>query len=215
MQKQKDNLSLSECYNKDWVSLTNEPQGLSTLICCLCKQIANNAVELRCDEHENVEHVYLVGEECLQKYLKQSQGKCPIEQHNHCEFSQNKMARKLVSELLISCPRQFNLKERQVNEGIKSAEENVNELNSNSKSTCNYKGKIKGLNDHLDKCNLISNKEIIQSEIGEQFNVVNEQIVKWQKMVEDLQLQIERTNEKKNKQIEQINVNLFFLKYFC
>ncbi|ETN99017.1 hypothetical protein RFI_38469, partial [Reticulomyxa filosa] len=92
--------SFSDCYSKAWVSFTNESQKLDTLICCICNQIANNAMELHCDEHENVDQIYLVGEQCLQKYLKQNNGKCPIQQHEHCKFSQIKTARKFVSELL-------------------------------------------------------------------------------------------------------------------
>ncbi|ETO35226.1 hypothetical protein RFI_01848 [Reticulomyxa filosa] len=81
MEHNKELFSVSGCYKKDWVSLTTEPQKLDTLVCCLCNQIANNAVELQCDEHENSEQAYLVGEECLQTYLKQNNGKCPIQQH--------------------------------------------------------------------------------------------------------------------------------------
>ncbi|ETO36606.1 hypothetical protein RFI_00457, partial [Reticulomyxa filosa] len=100
LESQKEIYSLSGCFSKEWVSLTNEPERLETLICCLCDQIANNGMELCCDEHENVDQIYLVGEECLQKYLKQNNGKCPIQQHDYCEFSQNRIVRKLISELL-------------------------------------------------------------------------------------------------------------------
>ncbi|ETO24896.1 hypothetical protein RFI_12262 [Reticulomyxa filosa] len=125
--------SLSECYNKSWISLTNEAQRLNTLICCICNQIVNNAMELNCGEHENEEQVCLVREECLQKYLKQNNGKCPIQQHDHCEFLQGKTMRKLMSELLVICPRQFDLKKRR---------KYLNKSNSNSKNSCNFKGKI-------------------------------------------------------------------------
>ncbi|ETO30957.1 hypothetical protein RFI_06162 [Reticulomyxa filosa] len=87
----KTSFSFSECYGKAWVSFTNESKRLDTLICCICNQIANNAMELHCDEHENADQVYLVGEQCLQSYLKQNNGKCPIQQHDHCKFSQGKI----------------------------------------------------------------------------------------------------------------------------
>ncbi|ETO16567.1 hypothetical protein RFI_20772, partial [Reticulomyxa filosa] len=90
LEKEKETFSSSGCYNKDWVLLTNNKQNLNHLICCICKQIANNVVELQCNEHKNAGQVYLVGEECLQVYLKQSNGKCPIQQHDHCEFIKNK-----------------------------------------------------------------------------------------------------------------------------
>ncbi|ETN99273.1 hypothetical protein RFI_38208, partial [Reticulomyxa filosa] len=80
------------------------------------------------DEHENDGQVYLVGEECLQVYLKQSNGKCPIQQHDHCEFVKNQTLRQQVSDLFVTCPRQYNLKKNQLKE------EHENE--------CNYKGNI-------------------------------------------------------------------------
>ncbi|ETO16928.1 hypothetical protein RFI_20410 [Reticulomyxa filosa] len=48
--KQKNYFSVPGYYSRDRASLTNEPQRLYTLVCLLCKQIANNAVELHCDE---------------------------------------------------------------------------------------------------------------------------------------------------------------------
>ncbi|ETO01620.1 hypothetical protein RFI_35820, partial [Reticulomyxa filosa] len=100
LENQIETFSLFGCFKKEWLSLTSKPQKLNTLTCCICSQIANNAMELHCDEHETADQVYLVGEQCLQNYLKQNNGKCPIQQHDHCEFSQNKTVRKSVSELL-------------------------------------------------------------------------------------------------------------------
>ncbi|ETO04633.1 viral A-type inclusion protein [Reticulomyxa filosa] len=220
LENQKETISLSGCFPKEWVSLTNESEKVETLTCYLCNQIANNGMELCCDEHENVDQVYLVGEECLQKYLKLNNEKCPIEQHDYCEFSQNRIVRKLVSELLVICPRQFDLKKGQSNEETKSREED-NELNSNSisKSNCDFKGKIKDLKDHLDKsCNLIPIKQVISSKI-----VMSESIETLQNMIKDLQSQIQdsklqiienkkqikKMKENENKQIEELNVNSF------
>ncbi|ETN97149.1 hypothetical protein RFI_40382, partial [Reticulomyxa filosa] len=160
-------------------------------------------------------------EECLQKYLKQNNGKCPIQQHAHCEFSQNKAVRKLVSELLVICPRQFDLKKGQSNEGIKSGGEegelwnesnpnlNLNlNLNSKNNCNCNFKGKMKDLKDHLDKsCNLISNKQNIPSEIVNELNVMSEQIRELQNVVKDLQLQLQLQSEK----VQTILSYLFFV----
>ncbi|ETN99862.1 hypothetical protein RFI_37605, partial [Reticulomyxa filosa] len=145
------------CYNKDWILLTNKPQKINTLICCICKQVANNAVELQCGEHENIEQAHLVGEECLQMYLKQSNEKCPIN-------NTNTTIRQQVSELLVICPRQYDMKQRQLKEGTVPGEEeeHENQSNWNSKGQCNYKGKIKEMKDHLDKsCQLISIQQVI------------------------------------------------------
>ncbi|ETO02625.1 hypothetical protein RFI_34793, partial [Reticulomyxa filosa] len=158
------------------------------------------------------DQVYLVGEQCLQNYLKQNNGKCPIQQHQHCEFSQGKTVRKSVSELLVICPRQFDLKKGQSNKGVKFREDEENcESNSNSKNNCNcnFKGKMKDLKDHLDNsCNLIPIEQNIPHKITDQLSVMNGQIKILQNVVKDLQLQL---NEK-DKQIEQINKQMNDLK---
>ncbi|ETN97933.1 hypothetical protein RFI_39589, partial [Reticulomyxa filosa] len=144
VENEKETFFSSSCYNKDWILLTNNQQKLNHLICCICKQVASNAVELQCDEHENAEQIYLAGEECLQIYLKQSNGKCPIQQHDNCEFVKNESLIQQVSDLLVTCPRQYDLKKK----------EHENE--------CNYKGKICEMKDHLDNsCQLISIRQII------------------------------------------------------
>ncbi|ETO06621.1 hypothetical protein RFI_30771 [Reticulomyxa filosa] len=209
--------SFSDCYSKDWASLTNEPQKLNTLICCICNEIANNAMELHCDEHENADQVYLVGEQCLQNYLKQNNEKCPIEQHEYCEFSQSRSMRKLVSELLVICPRQFDLKKRQLNEGIKSGGEegelwngSTSNLNSKKNCNCNYKGKMKDLKDHLDNsCNLISTKQNISNEITDQLNEMSKQIKELQNVIKSQTVlsffeQIKDLKEESLKKDEQI-----------
>ncbi|ETO05775.1 hypothetical protein RFI_31621, partial [Reticulomyxa filosa] len=202
LEKQKQMFSFSDCFNKEWLSLTNKPQKLNTLICCICKQIVNHAMELHCDKHENVDQVYLVGEECLQKYLKQNNGKCPIQQHDYCKFSQSRSMAKVVSELSVICPQQFELKKNESNEEIKS-EEHWNESNLNSKTGCNYEGKIKDLKDHLDKsCNLISNKQNISSEIMNRLKELPN-------MIKNLQSQIKKMKDnEKNKQNEQLKIKL-------
>ncbi|ETO01945.1 hypothetical protein RFI_35494 [Reticulomyxa filosa] len=103
LEHEKETFFSSGCYDKDWVLLTNKAEKLNPLFCYICKQIANNAVELHCDEHENAEQVYF--------YLEQNNGKCPIQQHEHCEFSKSKVTRQQVSELLVIYPRQYDLKE--------------------------------------------------------------------------------------------------------
>ncbi|ETO15343.1 hypothetical protein RFI_22021 [Reticulomyxa filosa] len=159
LNNEKEAFSNSGCYDKDWVLSTNEQQKLNTLICCLCNQIANKAVELQCDEHENIETTYVIGEECLQRYLKQSNGKCPIGQHDHCEFSKSKIARQQVSDLLVICPRQYDLQKRQSKEGTNTGEKG---WHGNETSQCNYKGKIREIEDHLNNsCQLISTQHII------------------------------------------------------
>ncbi|ETN99820.1 hypothetical protein RFI_37647, partial [Reticulomyxa filosa] len=94
--------------------------------------------------------------ECLQSYLKQNNGKCPIQQHEKCEFSKSKITRQQVSDLLVICPRQYDLKKRESKEGTTLGEKEEDE------SQCDYKGKIKEMKDHLNKsCQLISTQQII------------------------------------------------------
>ncbi|ETO35290.1 hypothetical protein RFI_01773 [Reticulomyxa filosa] len=183
--------SSSGCYNKDWVLFTNKSEKLNPLVCYICKQIANNAVELHCDEHENAEQVYLFGEECLQSYLKQSNGKCPIQQHEHCEFVKNKSSRQQISDLLVICPRQHDLTKKQLKEWTASGEREGYE------SQCNYKGKMKEMKDHLDKsCQLISIQHVI--------SLVKE----LQSQLQTEKLKIEELKEmhlKSNTEIQQLN----------
>ncbi|ETO33049.1 hypothetical protein RFI_04056, partial [Reticulomyxa filosa] len=183
----KEVFSVSSCFSKEWVSLTNKPQKLNTLICCLCDQIANNAMELHCNEHENADQAYLVGEECLQKYLKLNNEKCPVGQHDHCKFSKNKVARQQISELIVICPREYDLGHVQSNEG----RENENGTNCELKNNCNYKGKIKEMKEHLNKsCQLISTKQN-SPRIQSQLETMNSEIEKLQHMVKELQAQLQ------------------------
>ncbi|ETO08742.1 WD-40 repeat protein [Reticulomyxa filosa] len=208
IENEKETFSVSSCYNKDWILLTNEQQKLNTFVCSLCNQIANNAVELHCDEHENEEQAYLVGEECLQMYLKQNNGKCPIRQHDHCEFTKGKIARQQVSDLLVICPRQYDLKKKQSKEGINigEKEEIENESNCNSTNQCNYKGKIKELKNHLDKsCQLISIQQAIslvkelQLQTVLSFEKLKENSLECKKEIEKLK----ENDKEKDKQIQQ------------
>ncbi|ETO28217.1 hypothetical protein RFI_08914 [Reticulomyxa filosa] len=202
----------------NWVSPTNEPQKLIALICCLCNQIANNAMELHCDEHENADHIYLVGEECLQKYLKQNNGKCPIQRHDHCEFSQNKSLRKLVSELLVICPRQFDSKKGQSNEGKKLGVEEEegceNESNSNAKSKIiSLQNTVKDLQSQMQNCKLWKNDNEKDKQI-EQLNVNNSILqniflIGLTNDIEKLKMWMNETIislKKQNEQIEQMDI---------
>ncbi|ETO16776.1 hypothetical protein RFI_20561 [Reticulomyxa filosa] len=151
--------SFSSCYAKAWLSLTIDLQTLDNITCY---------------------KIYLAGEECLKEYLKQNNGKCPIKQHAYCEFSKNKFLRNFVSELLVICPRQFDIK---------------GDINWNLNNSCNNKIKIKNLIDHLDKyCKLITFKQT------NELNELNE----LKNTIKDLQLQI----EKKDKQINELKMEL-------
>ncbi|ETN97856.1 hypothetical protein RFI_39670, partial [Reticulomyxa filosa] len=133
-----DNISLEDCYNKHWISLLNKEETVNKFICLLCKQVAYNAVELSCREHENMEE------------------KCPIEQHDSCEYSKNRLAQQEISSLIVMCPRQYQMthgvEHKATHIGTMEDDEgsNVNEYNLSQKQGCNYRGTIKGLKEHLE-----------------------------------------------------------------
>ncbi|ETO03547.1 Serine/Threonine protein kinase, partial [Reticulomyxa filosa] len=219
-ENEKETFSSTGCYNKEWISLTNKLQKLETVTCRVCNQIANNAVELQCGEDESVEHAYLYGEECLQTYLKQNDGKCPIHQRNCFNHSKSKTVRKMVSELLVICPRQYDLNKKQPSEGTNSGEkeEQENGTDWNLKNQCNYRGAIKEMKGHLDKsCQLISIKQLVSLEVQNQLSAVNEQIKKLQQdlqssqnTIKELQSQLEKVQikeELKEKQPKSENEN--------
>ncbi|ETO23909.1 hypothetical protein RFI_13249 [Reticulomyxa filosa] len=50
--------SLSQsCFNKNWVLQPNQLEDISEFVCLICKQIANNPVELNCPEHQHKNQV--------------------------------------------------------------------------------------------------------------------------------------------------------------
>ncbi|ETO10333.1 hypothetical protein RFI_27044 [Reticulomyxa filosa] len=185
----RDVFSVSGCYDKDWVCQTNERQSLSRLTCFLCNQIANKGVELNCKEHEDSEHGYLVGEECLQRYLKQNKNKCPIGQHDHCDFSKSRTVRQQICDLFVMCARQYAQLREEMEPGEKES------LPKNSIS-CHYKGKIQDMGGHLDKsCTLMSNKLSNSSEFQSQLLQMSEQIKQLQHHLQQNQHMVQQLQE--------------------
>ncbi|ETO10863.1 hypothetical protein RFI_26513, partial [Reticulomyxa filosa] len=108
--KEKDDTStlLNECYDTNWL-LDNSPSAQERNkenMCCICHKLANNAMEFCCEEHENDDEAFVVGESCLLRYLKENNSKCPIGDHSCCEYQKSFSVRKQVSKLEIRCPRQ-------------------------------------------------------------------------------------------------------------
>ncbi|ETO30055.1 hypothetical protein RFI_07065, partial [Reticulomyxa filosa] len=77
---------LEQCYMKDWLAMNNTEHLIESDFCLLCGQIAKNAIELTCDEHENSNEFLIVGEECLTRYLNANGKKCPVQGHDSCKF---------------------------------------------------------------------------------------------------------------------------------
>ncbi|ETO08795.1 hypothetical protein RFI_28592, partial [Reticulomyxa filosa] len=94
------------CYKRDWLFSLTKEKDWSGWTCYLCKEIAKDAVELICEEHENNnnndddDNVIIIGEICLQEYLKKNNNKCPIGQHENCKYIKNKIIRKYLNEII-------------------------------------------------------------------------------------------------------------------
>ncbi|ETO26397.1 hypothetical protein RFI_10739 [Reticulomyxa filosa] len=108
------------CFNKNWILQLNEEKQVIHFVCLICKQVANHPLEINCPEHENMDEPLIVGKRCLQQFLDNNTT--------------------LVQSIHITV---VNL------EAPESGEEGV-EGKTSTKPTCNFKGNIKELNDHLN-----------------------------------------------------------------
>ncbi|ETN98492.1 hypothetical protein RFI_39005, partial [Reticulomyxa filosa] len=128
---------LSECHNKNYFS--KEQKIIKTFECLICGQIANNAMELICDAHDDQKDSLIIGQQCLINYLKNNNNQCPIDNHISCKYIKSKMTRQFINDLIIMCPVQF-----------------INQLNQKSndtisKKSCKFEGKISEIKEHVEK----------------------------------------------------------------
>ncbi|ETO12471.1 WD-40 repeat-containing protein [Reticulomyxa filosa] len=158
-EKNLNNFSLNDCYNKDWVAASNK-QDLKNLQCLLCGQVANNAMELNCDEHDNQEDTLVIGEQCLMKYLKENNDQCPIGKHSTCDYVKGRTARKFVCELKVICPRQFMKYPNQ------REENEAKEGDTPMEDSCAFKGKINEVKEHLENTCSLKTLECIFKKFG-------------------------------------------------
>ncbi|ETO03621.1 hypothetical protein RFI_33781, partial [Reticulomyxa filosa] len=111
----------------------------------ICKQVANNPMEINCIQHKNMDESLIVGENCLTKFLIQNQNSCPIEPHDNCLHSQDRLAKRYINELDVICPRQFKQEQLQM-----STQQGHEEGKAPGIVICDFKGKLKHVNDHLE-----------------------------------------------------------------
>ncbi|ETO32294.1 hypothetical protein RFI_04824, partial [Reticulomyxa filosa] len=123
------------CFDKNWILQLNQQKDINDVICLICKQVANNPMEINCIEHKDVDESLIVGENCLKQFLSKNPNSCPVEHHNNCLYSQNRLAKRYIGELNVMCPRQFE-------QGNKEKEES-------ECMNCDFKGNMKQLDDHL------------------------------------------------------------------
>ncbi|ETO11857.1 hypothetical protein RFI_25519 [Reticulomyxa filosa] len=127
------------CFNKNWILQLNRPEQFKHFICLICKQVANYPIEIHCQEHKGIGGSFLVGESCLKQFLDANPNSCPIQPHTNCIYYRSDVISQHIDESEVTCPLQFQQDLQQKNEGL----------------TCNFKGKIKELDNHLnDVCAL-------------------------------------------------------------
>ncbi|ETO17417.1 WD-40 repeat protein [Reticulomyxa filosa] len=127
--------SSQSCYNKSWILQTNQPEEINDYICLICRQIANNALELNCSQHGDMDELLIVGDNCLKQFLKDNQNSCPIAPHNNCKYSKSKPLQRFIGDLTES----------------KTPSESEKEGETPGMIKCDFKGKLKELNSHLDQ----------------------------------------------------------------
>ncbi|ETN97569.1 WD-40 repeat protein [Reticulomyxa filosa] len=130
------------CFDKNWILQLNQQKDIN-IICLICKQVANNPMEINCIQHKNVNELLIVGGNCLTQFLSQNPNSCPVEPHDNCMYSQNQMTKQYISELDVICPRQFAQRQMATQQGHKEGE-------TPGFANCNFKGKVKQVNDHLE-----------------------------------------------------------------
>ncbi|ETO26870.1 G-protein beta WD-40 repeats containing protein [Reticulomyxa filosa] len=124
------------CFNTNWILQSNKQGQLNDYICLICKQVASNAFEINCPQHQDLDKSLIVGERCLKQFLNANPNSCPVQVHDGCVYNQVQLAQRYINDLEVMCPLQFQetQQEDEITETI----------------VCNFKGKIKELKDHLD-----------------------------------------------------------------
>jgi len=166
------NSILTDCYDLNWLvdSSGSAQDRNKDYLCCICKKIANNALELTCQEHESNDEAIIVGESCLHKYLKEHDDRCPIGNHSKCTYQKSGSVRKQINKIQIMCPKQYQILMHNTS-STKSAKQlfqafkremidvkkqpNPSENSGYYDKACTFKGCIKDLENHLlSECSL-------------------------------------------------------------
>ncbi|ETO05890.1 hypothetical protein RFI_31507 [Reticulomyxa filosa] len=98
----------NKCFDRNWVLKLNNQDCISNFICLVCKQVANNSVEISCSQHEGAEKALIVGENCLKQFLSNNNNTCPVRPHNGCQYYKAQSVRMHIDGLNVICPNQFN-----------------------------------------------------------------------------------------------------------
>ncbi|ETO02051.1 hypothetical protein RFI_35385, partial [Reticulomyxa filosa] len=133
----------SSCFNKDWILQFHQEEYIRHFICLICRQIANNAMILECPQHASMDESLIVGEHCMELFLKNNNNSCPIQSHDNCLYSRDNTARRYIGDLSVICIRQFE-------QESKTSNKTENEGEAPGEIKCNFKGKLKNLYGHLN-----------------------------------------------------------------
>ncbi|ETO11974.1 hypothetical protein RFI_25405 [Reticulomyxa filosa] len=95
------------CFSKDWILQSNQQEQIDHIICLICKQVANNPVEITCKQHKDLDVSRIVGENCLLKFLNANPNSCPVQHHDNCKYFRSETAQRHIDDLKVICPLQF------------------------------------------------------------------------------------------------------------
>ncbi|ETO03101.1 hypothetical protein RFI_34309 [Reticulomyxa filosa] len=145
-EKSKDNAKLDlksiteqqACFDKNWILQLNKQESIHDVICLICKQVANNPMEIHCVQHKDMDEPLTVGENCLNQFIDQNPNSCPVKPHNNCSYSQSRLAKRYINELDVICPRQFQQGQLQM-----STQQRNGAGETPGFVICNFKGKVK------------------------------------------------------------------------
>ncbi|ETO15073.1 hypothetical protein RFI_22292 [Reticulomyxa filosa] len=117
------------CFNKNWLLQLNQEEQICHLICLICKQVANNPVEINCAQHKDIDKTLIAGKDCLKQFLLNNNNTCPAQPHDGCQYHEWKTLKLQIDDLKVACPNQFQ--------------------HESMTTICNFKGKIKDFKEHL------------------------------------------------------------------
>ncbi|ETO13216.1 WD-repeat protein [Reticulomyxa filosa] len=131
------------CFDKNWILQLNQSEQIKNIICIICKQVANNPIEIDCPQHRGLYESLLVGENCLKQFLNANPNSCPVQPHDGCVYSRNSGTQRLIDTLKVMCPLRL---QQYAQTPIQGQQEGEN----NNQVMCNFKGTIDELNNHLN-----------------------------------------------------------------
>ncbi|ETO27447.1 hypothetical protein RFI_09689 [Reticulomyxa filosa] len=194
-----------QCFDRNWVSQLNKQEQISHLICLICKQVANNPVEINCHQHEDIDEALIAGENCLKQFLKDNNNSCPVQPHDGCQYYKAKAMQKLINELNVICRMQFK-KDLETTGRNEEGQSDVDIV-----TICDFKGKIKDMNEHLNTSCALKVHNCWFKKIGCKYSCLDRDLK--QHLVENIEQHFElvaNTFKKLKHIIKQQQVYLFF-----